>query len=140
MLLSLLLFLLLLGYDIIQGTIYGRSIGQQFQHCLQLFSVIRRGFQYFKCMFEYGIECTKTYLVLLRQMLGKYSLIVPLACWRRYCTSELMEAIDICNWPAISVWLMPLDRISTTLDLLHCNCSALALDSGFVLKVQKFPS
>src|SRR5918912_742694 len=63
-----------------------------------------------------------------------YSLMDSLAWLRRYCTSELMEAIDTCNSRAISVWLMPLDRISTTLDLLHCNCS------GFVLKFQIFPS
>jgi hypothetical protein len=33
-----------------------------------------------------------------------YSLIVPLACSRRYCTSELIEALETCSSKAISAF------------------------------------
>ena len=73
---------------------------------------------------------------------GKYSvayyLMDSLAWFLKYCMSELMVASYTCSSRAISTWLKPLDRISTTFNLLHFTCSALGSD--FVLKVQKFPS
>ena len=46
-----------------------------------------------------------------------YSLIVHLACSRRYWTSEVIAVLDTCNLEAISWWVIPLTLISTTLFL-----------------------
>ena len=62
-----------------------------------------------------------------------YSLIVPLACSRRYCISRLIEPSATCNSRAVYAWLMPLALISTTFALLHSISAFEIMANGSLL-------